>query len=63
MFMWTPAIPEDCEKERGNPARYKYAVKEETVLKLYTRNRPHIKYFDVTILGQKIWIQENTVSI
>ena len=61
VVMWTPAIPEDCEKEWGNPATYKYAVKEETVLKLHTGNRPHIEYFDVTILEQKIWIQEETV--
>jgi len=37
---------------------YKYAVKEEIVLKLHTGNRPHIEYVDVTILEQKIWIQE-----
>jgi len=52
-----PAIPEDCE-EWGNPAMYKYAVKEEAVLKLHTGNRPYIEYFDVTVLEQKIWIQE-----
>jgi len=37
---------------------YKYAVKEEAVLKLHTGNRPYIEYFDVTVLEQKIWIQE-----
>jgi len=37
---------------------YKYAVKEETVLKLHTGKRPHIEYSDVTILEQKVWIQE-----
>ena len=61
MVTWTPAIPEDCE-EWGNPAMYKYAMKEEIVLKLHAGNRPHIKNFDVTILEQKIWIQEGTVS-
>jgi hypothetical protein len=63
MVTWTPAIPEDCGKKSGNPATYKYAVKEETVLKLHTGNRTHIKYSDVTILEQKIRIQEETVSI
>ena len=37
---------------------YKYAMKEETMLKLNTGNRPHIEYFEVAILEQKIWIQE-----
>jgi hypothetical protein len=33
VVMGTPVIPEDCDKEWGNPASYKCVVKEETMLK------------------------------